>query len=93
MGLREILPARNGALAALASQVPPTLLADEIGLSLSGASMWTKAIGAARGEYAGLRHNQVEVTEFTLGQPSLNEVFLALTGHPATADAAPKGED
>jgi hypothetical protein len=55
-GLREILPARNGALAALASQVPPALLADQIGLSLSGASIWTKAIGAARGEYAGLRH-------------------------------------
>jgi ABC-2 type transport system ATP-binding protein len=36
---------------------------------------------------------QVEVTEFTLGQPSLDEVFLALTGHPATADAAPKGKD
>ena len=25
----------------------------------------------------------IEVTEFNLGQPSLDEVFLALTGHPA----------
>jgi ABC-2 type transport system ATP-binding protein len=25
----------------------------------------------------------VDVTEFSLGQPSLDEVFLALTGHPA----------
>lgn len=39
-----------------------------------------------------LSRAQVEVTEFSLGQPSLDEVFLALTGHPATADAAPKGK-
>jgi hypothetical protein len=50
-----ILPARNGSLDALAAQVPPALLADQIGLSLSGASSWTKAVGAARGEYAGIR--------------------------------------
>jgi ABC-2 type transport system ATP-binding protein len=25
----------------------------------------------------------VSVTQFSLGQPSLDEVFLALTGHPA----------
>jgi hypothetical protein len=31
LGLRNILPARNGALATLASQVPPALLADQIG--------------------------------------------------------------
>jgi ABC-2 type transport system ATP-binding protein len=34
----------------------------------------------------------VAVTEFSLGQPSLDEVFLALTGQPATADATPKEE-
>ncbi len=28
----------------------------------------------------------IAVTEFSLGQPSLDEVFLALTGHPAEAD-------
>jgi ABC-2 type transport system ATP-binding protein len=28
----------------------------------------------------------VPVTEFALGQPSLDEVFLALTDHPATDD-------
>jgi ABC-2 type transport system ATP-binding protein len=30
----------------------------------------------------------VEVTEFALGQPSLDEVFLALTGHPAVEATA-----
>ncbi|MFE3291226.1 ATP-binding cassette domain-containing protein [Rhodococcus sp. NPDC059234] len=29
----------------------------------------------------------IEVTTFALGQPSLDEVFLALTGHPAESDA------
>jgi ABC-2 type transport system ATP-binding protein len=28
----------------------------------------------------------VRVAAFTLGQPSLDEVFLALTGHPAEED-------
>ncbi|HZC99194.1 MAG TPA: hypothetical protein VFA46_03085 [Actinomycetes bacterium] len=48
---------RNGALAALASQVPPALLADQIGLSPSGASNWSKATGAAMGEYVARRHD------------------------------------
>jgi hypothetical protein len=52
----ERLRERNGALAALVSQVPPALLADQIGLSLSGAPNWSKATGAARGEYTGLRN-------------------------------------
>ncbi|MFU8876012.1 ATP-binding cassette domain-containing protein [Micromonospora sp. SL4-19] len=51
--------------------------------------------GAAAAAHAltELSRAQVEITEFTLGQPSLDEVFLALTGRPATADAAPKEED
>jgi ABC-2 type transport system ATP-binding protein len=32
----------------------------------------------------------IDVAEFALGQPSLDEVFLALTGHPA--DAAPSSD-
>jgi ABC-2 type transport system ATP-binding protein len=32
-----------------------------------------------------LSRADVTVTEFALGQPSLDEVFLALTGHPAAA--------
>ena len=30
-----------------------------------------------------LSHGGVAVANFSLGQPSLDEVFLALTGHPA----------
>jgi ABC-2 type transport system ATP-binding protein len=45
---------------------------------------------AAAHALAELSRARVAVTEFTLGQPSLDEVFLALTGHPATENAAPK---
>jgi hypothetical protein len=57
VGLNRVLDARNGALAALAAQVPPALLADQIGLSLSGASNWSKATGATRSAYVALRGN------------------------------------
>ncbi|MET7818735.1 ATP-binding cassette domain-containing protein [Micromonospora zamorensis] len=48
------------------------------------------AAAAAVHALAELSRARVEVTEFTLGQPSLDEVFLALTGRPATVDAARK---
>ncbi|MGH2735238.1 MAG: daunorubicin/doxorubicin resistance ABC transporter ATP-binding protein DrrA, partial [Actinomycetota bacterium] len=32
---------------------------------------------------AGLTRAGVRIADFSLGQPSLDEVFLALTGHPA----------
>ena len=47
-------------------------------------------IEAAAHTLAELSRARVAVTEFSLGQPSLDEVFLALTGHPASADAPPK---
>lgn len=37
---------------------------------------------------AELSRSAIAVTDFSLGQPSLDEVFLALTGHPAEADDA-----
>ncbi|HET9442266.1 MAG TPA: ATP-binding cassette domain-containing protein [Acidimicrobiales bacterium] len=46
-----------------------------------GASALTELAGAG-----------IDVTEYALGQPSLDEVFLALTGHPAE-DAATTTED
>ncbi|MDP4510322.1 hypothetical protein [Nonomuraea turcica] len=55
VGLSRVLEARNGALAALASQLPPALLAEQLGLSLSRASSWSKAVGADRSSYVGLR--------------------------------------
>ncbi|MGK5741474.1 ATP-binding cassette domain-containing protein [Micromonospora sp. URMC 103] len=45
------------------------------------------AAEAAAHALAELSRAQIEVTEFTLGQPSLDEVFLALTSRPAAADA------
>jgi ABC-2 type transport system ATP-binding protein len=38
---------------------------------------------------AELRSAGVPVRDFSLGQPSLDEVFLALTGHPAADEPAP----
>jgi ABC-2 type transport system ATP-binding protein len=35
---------------------------------------------------AGLTRAGVRIADFSLGQPSLDEVFLALTGHPAEAE-------
>jgi ABC-2 type transport system ATP-binding protein len=34
----------------------------------------------------------IEVSDFSLGQPSLDEVFLALTGHPSTSSEAQREE-
>jgi daunorubicin/doxorubicin transport system ATP-binding protein len=39
------------------------------------------------GALAALARAGIAVAEFSLGQPSLDEVFLALTGHPAEASA------
>ena len=39
--------------------------------------------GRAAGAVTELARSGVEVAEFSIGQPSLDEVFLALTGHPA----------
>ncbi len=36
---------------------------------------------------ADLTRSDVRIADFSLGQPSLDEVFLALTGHPAEADS------
>ncbi|GAA2028159.1 ATP-binding cassette domain-containing protein [Polymorphospora rubra] len=38
---------------------------------------------------AALARSGVEVTDFALGRPSLDEVFLALTGHPADDGGVP----
>jgi ABC-2 type transport system ATP-binding protein len=36
---------------------------------------------------AELTRSGVRIADFSLGQPSLDEVFLALTGHPAEVDS------
>jgi ABC-2 type transport system ATP-binding protein len=42
---------------------------------------------------AELARSGVAVTDFALGQPSLDEVFLALTGRPVENDEANDEED
>lgn len=58
LGLTRAVEARNGALGSLAAQMPPALIADQLGLSLAAASRWSKAVGAARSDYAALRATQ-----------------------------------
>jgi hypothetical protein len=55
-GVRDVLLARNSARASFAADVPPALLADKLGLSIGAAVSWSKAVGAARADYADLRH-------------------------------------
>ena len=47
----------------------------------------------AVGALAELAHAGIAVADFALGQPSLDEVFLALTGHPTQPDTTSKEED
>lgn len=47
---------------------------------------------AATEAVAELSRAGIDIADFSLGQPSLDEVFLALTGHPAEEDAGiPEG--
>jgi hypothetical protein len=55
LGLTNPLHARNGALAALAAQLPPALPTDQIGMSVGAAAKWSKATAGTRGTYVGLR--------------------------------------
>jgi ABC-2 type transport system ATP-binding protein len=41
---------------------------------------------AGAGAVAELRAAGIQIADFSVGQPSLDEVFLALTGHPAEAE-------
>ena len=65
-------------LLAAALGVPVSLDADPAALTACGAEPDRIALGLAELVNAG-----ITVTEFALGQPSLDEVFLSLTGHPA----------
>ena len=58
--------------------VPIALEADPAALTARGAE--TDRIALALGEMV---QAGIAVTDFALGQPSLDEVFLSLTGHPA----------
>jgi ABC-2 type transport system ATP-binding protein len=57
---------------------------DPAALSVSCSDAGLAAVGVAE-----LARAEIGIAEFSLGRPSLDEVFLALTGHPA--DDAPAG--
>jgi ABC-2 type transport system ATP-binding protein len=67
-----------GRILAAALGVPVALDPDPAALTARGAD--PEHIAAA---FVELSHSGIVVNEFALGQPSLDEVFLALTGHPA----------
>jgi ABC-2 type transport system ATP-binding protein len=47
----------------------------------------------AAGAVAALSHTGISITSFALGAPSLDEVFLALTGHATAADARERSHE
>jgi ABC-2 type transport system ATP-binding protein len=69
-----------------------TLDADPVALTAQVGEAGPAGAESAVRALAELSRARIEVTEFTLGQPSLDEVFLALTGSPATVDTTPKGD-
>jgi len=69
-------------------EVPVTPAADPVALSAYGPD--PEAVARALGE---LTRAGVAIVELSLGQPSLDEVFLQLTGHPAEAPEAPNPPD
>jgi ABC-2 type transport system ATP-binding protein len=70
---------RAGAAAVLERAVGTVVLEpDPAALSVSCSDAGRAAAGVAELSRAG-----IGIAEFSLGQPSLDEVFLALTGHPA----------
>jgi ABC-2 type transport system ATP-binding protein len=68
--------------------VPVGLDGDPTALTARGAD--PDRISAALGELA---RAGIAVTEMSMGQPSLDEVFLALTGHPCDETAEDETED
>jgi ABC-2 type transport system ATP-binding protein len=79
--VRLLDPAERDAAARVlagALDEPVQVASDPTALSVRGAAPESVAAALAELSQAG-----IAVAEFALGQPSLDEVFLALTGHPA----------
>jgi ABC-2 type transport system ATP-binding protein len=70
-----------------ALQVPVGLDAEPAALTVRGAD--PERIAAALADLAG---EGITISEMAMGQPSLDEVFLALTGHPADEASADEEE-
>ncbi len=91
--VRLLVPAQRGqAQTVLAGELgvavhaerDPAALTASIPAAEDGAREMTQRVGRALSELA---HAGIGVSDFAVGQPSLDEVFLALTGRPA--DPAP----
>lgn len=75
-------------LLSLALGGPVQLDADPVALTARASADGVESLAAERASraLAELAHAGITVDDFSLGQPSLDEVFLALTDRPATAD-------
>jgi ABC-2 type transport system ATP-binding protein len=69
----------------LADSVLPTTEPARLSVKVTGP-------GAAADVLAALARGSIEVGEFTMGAPSLDDVFFALTGHPAEDGAGAGGD-
>ena len=86
--LRVHEPAQRAAaerILAAVLDVPVTLASDPLALSARGPDPGNVALALAELTRAG-----VTIVELSLGQPSLDEVFLQLTGHPAEEPSDPE---
>jgi len=79
---------RSAAAGVVAGVLGDEVVFDADPASLSARAAEPELVAAA---LAGLARSGIGVAEFALGQPSMDEVFLVLTGHPA--DAASTTED
>jgi ABC-2 type transport system ATP-binding protein len=68
------------------------ILQEDVHLEADPVALSARSADAERVAHAlvELTRNGIGVTNFSLGQPSLDEVFLALTGHPAEEDLEPE---
>lgn len=55
-------------------------------------SVLANTAGAANGAIGKLLAAGIDLTDYSMGQPSLDDVFFALTGHPAEADQTQEAE-
>jgi ABC-2 type transport system ATP-binding protein len=85
--VRLLDPSQRPAAAALLGQTLGTVVrldAEPVALSASLAAGRAESGERVAAALGGLARADITVTEFALGQPSLDEVFLALTGDRAT---------
>ncbi|MDY7099967.1 MAG: ATP-binding cassette domain-containing protein [Actinomycetota bacterium] len=87
--LRLADPARRGDAASLLATALATEVHPGDDASALTASVGDGAAGRVAAAIADLEADGIAVASFTVGQPSLDEVFLALTGHPAEPETDP----